>query len=76
MDIDERKTVDMLTKYSVSILSQRFVTVDGQSLQVGGNHRSGYVNSNSDRRRLTEEEPQDVQDAVFAIWGDTPTIDE
>lgn len=74
MDVEERKTVDMLTKDSVSILTQKFVTVDGQQLQVGDNHRSGYVNSAIDRQRLAEEEPQEIQDAVFAIWGSGATV--
>lgn len=76
MDIEERKTVDMLTKDSVSILTQKFVTVDNQKLQAGDNHRSGYVNSAIDRQRLTTEEPQEIQNAVFAMWGSSPTVQD
>lgn len=76
MNVEERKTVDMLTKDSVSILTQKFVTVDGQQLRVGENHRSGYTNSTSGRQRLTTEEPQEIQDAVFAMWGSSPTVQD
>lgn len=76
MDLEERKTVDMLTKDSVSILSQKFITIDGVPTQVGKNHRSGYVNSANGRKRLSEEEPQEIQDAVFAIWGSSPTVQD
>lgn len=76
MDIEERKTVDMLTKDSVSILTQKFITINDIPTQVGENHRNGYVNSESGRERLTEEEPQEVQDAVLAIWGELPTVTE
>ena len=70
------RAVDMLTKDSVSILTKKFVTVDNQKLQVGDNHRSGYVNSASDRQRLTTDEPQEIQDAVFAMWGSSPTVQD
>lgn len=76
MDVEERKTVDMLTKDSVSILTQKFVTIDGQQLQAGENHRCSYANSNGGRQRLAAEEPQEIQDAVFTIWGSSPTVQD
>lgn len=70
MNIEERKTVDMLTKTSVSILTQKFITIDGVPTQIGENHRSGYVNSEDGRRRLLAEEPEDVVNAILSFWGD------
>ena len=76
MEIKEKKTVDMLTNYSVSILTQKFIEIDGVETQVGQDHRRAYVNSKTGRSGLQENEPEEVVNAVFSIWGDTPTIEE
>lgn len=39
MEIKENKTVDILTTYSVSILTKKFINVDGVETQVGKNKR-------------------------------------
>lgn len=76
MEIKEKKTVDMLTTNSVSILTQKFIDVDGVETQIGENHRCAYANSETGRKDLQKQEPQDVVNSVFAIWGDVPTINE
>ena len=76
MNIIEKKTVDMLTTDSVSILTQKFIEVDGVETQVGQNHRKAYANSSIGRKELQEEQPENVTSAVFAIWGDITTIEE
>ena len=76
MEIKEKKTVDMLKKDSVSILTQKFIYVDGVETQVGENHRCAYSNSATGRKDLQKQEPQDVVKSVFAIWGNVPTINE
>ena len=76
MEIKEKKTVDMLTTDSVSILTQKFIDIDGVETQVGENHRCAYANSVTGRQDLQKQEPQDVVNSVFAIWGDVPTINE
>ena len=76
MEIKEKKTVDMLKKDSVSILTQKFINVDGVETQVGENHRCAYVNSKTGRNTLQKQEPHDVVNSVFAIWGNVPTINE
>lgn len=76
MDIQKKKTVDMLTTDSVSILTQKFIDVDGVETQVGQNHRCAYVNSETGRNALQSTEPEEVVTAVFAIWGDTPIVSE
>ena len=74
MEIKENKTVDMLTKDTVSILTKKFIEVEGVDQQVGENHRRAYINSQSGREDLEENEPEDVVNAVLAIWGDAPTV--
>ena len=72
----EKKTVDMLTTNSVSILTQKYIEVEGTYEQVGQNHRKAYVNSETGRSDLQGSEPEDVVNAVLSIWGDSPTVDE
>lgn len=76
MDIQKKKTIDMLTPDSVSILTQNYIEFNGVQNQVGQNHRCSYINSNTGRTFLQENESEEVVNAVFAIWGDTPTIEE
>ena len=76
MEIQEKKTVDMLTSESVSVLTQKFIDVDGVQTQVGQNHRCAYVNTEFGRKAITESEPEDVVSSVMSIWGDKPTIEE
>lgn len=76
MEIKVKKTVDMLTTQTVSILTQKFIELDGIDTQVGNDHRCAYANSVTGRQDLQKQEPQDVVNSVFAIWGDAPTINE
>ena len=76
MNIVEKKTIDMLTKDSVSILTQKFVMLDGVETKVGENHRRSYFNSENGRYELTNNEPEEVVNAVMAIWGSFATIQD
>lgn len=73
-EIKEEKTVDMLTKDSVSILTKKFIELDGEMNQVGENHRCAYENSIKGRETIQKNEPEYIVNSVFAIWGDEPTI--
>jgi hypothetical protein len=70
------KTIDMLTKDSVSIITKKFIEEEGKRLQVGENHRCAYINSITGRESITANEPEDVSSVVLAYWGDEPTIIE
>lgn len=72
--METKKIVDMLTEESVSIITQRYIEHEGETVQVGSNHRKGYSNSAAGRTELAEAEPKEVVEAVLAIWGDTPTV--
>ena len=76
MEINEEKTVDMLSTESVSILTRK-VLIDGEvKSQVGENHRRTYLNSVSGREELLKEQTENVVNAVFAIWGSEPVVEE
>lgn len=74
MNIEEKKTVDMLTSDSVSILTQKFIKEEERFSQVGEDHRKAYVNSETERKELMENEPTEVVESVMAFWGDMPTV--
>lgn len=74
MDVIQKATVDMLTNTSVSILTQKFVKIDGKETQLGKNHRKAYVNTEAGRQALMSEQEEATVQAVFAIWGDAPTV--
>lgn len=73
--IEEKLTIDMLTENSVSILTQKFYVENGISTQLGQNHRKAYSNTESGRLELAEL-PQNVQDSILAMWGESPTVIE
>lgn len=76
MEINEEKTVDMLSTESVSILTRK-VLIDGEvKSQVGENHRRTYLNSVSGREELLKEQTENVVNAVFAVWGSEPVVEE
>lgn len=76
MELTTKITLDMLTKDSVSVLKQQFITLNGVEMQVGGNVRNTYMNSTSGRTIVSEVLPQEYQNAVFAVWGETATVSE
>ena len=76
MDIKTKITLDMLTTDSVSILKQQYITVDGTDIRVGENVRNAYMNTQTDREQLKIILPEEYYNAVMAVWGDEPTIDD
>ena len=76
MEIKEKITLDMLTEDSVSILRQQYINVNGEEMQVGGNIRNAYMNSERGREQIKTFLPEAQYNAVIAVWGDTPTVNE
>ena len=76
MDLKEKITLDMLTKDSVSVLRQQFLNYNGVDMQVGGNIRNAYMNSKSGRKQLRAVLSDEYYNAVMAVWGADPTVDE
>ena len=76
MDIKTKITLDMLTTDSVSILKQQYITVDGTDTRVGENVRNAYMNTQTDREQLKIILPEEYYNAVMAVWGNEPTIDD
>ena len=76
MEIKEKIILDMLATDSVSVLKQKYITVDGADVKVGENVRNAYMNTQTERELLKEILPEEYYNAVMAVWGDTPTIAE
>ena len=74
--VAEEFYLDMLTKDSVSVRKQKFVDVDGEEHSVGDPWRRAYVNSSSGRQQVMDEVPEPYRSAIFAVWGEEPTVTE
>jgi len=72
----ERITLDMLTQDSVSLKKQNYVMAESQELPVGEPWRRAYINSTSGRAQVEAEVSEPYKTAIFAVWGDTPTVDD
>lgn len=76
MDLKEKITLDMLTADSVSVLRQQFLNYNGVEMQVGENVRNAYSNNEDDRALLKNILSEEYYNAVIAVWGNAPTVDE
>ena len=66
--MQEKITLDELTINSVSLVKQ--------ALPEGIPWRRAYVNSVSGRAQVESEVSEPYKTAIFAVWGETPTVDE
>ena len=74
IETTEKITLDNLTEKSVSVLTQQFADLNGQTVQIGENHRRAYMNSKYGRIELEATLPEPYLSSVLAVWGEEPTI--
>jgi hypothetical protein len=72
--VKEKYYLDMLTEESVSVRKQRLVELDGTEYPVGEPWRRAYINSQTGRAAVEAELPEPYRSAIFAVWGDEPTV--
>ena len=72
----EKITLDNLTENSVSVLTQRFADLNGQTVQIGENHRTAYINSEYGRIELKDKLQEPYLSSVMAVWGENPTVEQ
>lgn len=72
MEIQTKITLDKLNKNSVSVLTQQFVEINGESVQVGENHRAAFMNTTYGRIELAIRLPEPYLSSVLAVWGEEP----
>ena len=74
--MNEKITLDMLTQDSVSLKKQNYTTFGGVEYPIDQPWRKGYTNSTSGRTEVEAEVIEPYKTAIFAVWGETPTVGE
>jgi GTP-sensing pleiotropic transcriptional regulator CodY len=74
--MEERVYLDMLTQNNVDVRKQNIAIIDGKEYAVGDIYRKNYQNTERDRQEVLDEVPEPYSTAIFAVWGDTPTVIE
>jgi|LSQX01.2.fsa_nt_gb hypothetical protein len=74
--VGEKTIIEILTRDSISIKKQKYIVVDDQEYAVGEPWRRAYINSIRGREEVQNELPQAQVNAIMAVWGDVPTVDE
>lgn len=68
--------IDMLTQDGVCVKKQNYTTINEVEYLIGEPSRKAYVNSTRGRTEVQEELDTKYVTAIFAVWGDTPTVSE
>jgi len=71
--VTEQIALDMLTETSVSVRKERIAEIDGEVISLSP-HRRAYMNSPSGRQQVQDEVPEPYRSAIFAVWGESPTV--
>jgi hypothetical protein len=66
--------LDALTDNTVNVLIKEYITVDGDTFQVGKPSRRTYSNNSMDRIELENHLPERYFNAIICVWGEEPTI--
>lgn len=61
---------------SVTLIKQNYVTVEGAEYNAGQPAAVSYINSTNGRAEVESDVIDPYKTAIFAVWGDTPTVDE
>lgn len=70
--MNEKIIIDMLTSDYVSIVKERYITIDGEEKMID-RVRTAYSNSEQDRQAISELGVP-YSTAVLAVWGNEPTV--
>ena len=75
----EEKTsivIDYLDKDMVWIKKQKYAVVENEENSIGNPWRVAYDNSVNGRISVEKEVEEPYKTAIFALWGDSPTVQE
>lgn len=76
MDLITKILLQTLTPDSVTIVKKQYALIDDKKVQVGGDIRHTYMNTNTEREYLQQNLPNDYYTAIILIWGGSSTIEE
>lgn len=68
-------TLEQLTADSVNVLIVSSAKVNGKMYELERT-RMCYCNSPIGREQIVNDLPEQYANAVFAVWGDTPTLSD
>lgn len=74
--MNEKIIIDMLTQNSVSIKKIKITKIENKEYEVGEPWRRSYINSLRGREEIQSELDVKYVNAIFSVWGDTPTVKE
>lgn len=66
--------LEALTENTVNVLIKEYITVDGNTFQIGKPSRRTYSNTSMDRLELENRLPERYFNAIISVWGEKPTI--
>lgn len=69
-------TIERLTENEAEIKKQKYIKIKNVEYSIGEPWRKAYINTTGGREEVNRELEEKYQNAIFAIWGDTPTINE
>lgn len=72
----EKIILAMLDETSANIKRQTYIEQDGVEYTVGTPHRKEYMNNMIGRTAIKNELPKAQQNAILAVWGDAPTVED
>ena len=72
--MEERISLDYLTRQGVSVCRQKVLVENGEEYVVGLPHRRAYINSEQGREEIEAALSEPYRSAVLAVWGDAPSV--
>lgn len=67
--VEERISLDMLTKDSVSVVKCKVYVDAGEETQIGMQHRRAYDNSEMGIEDIKKDVPEPYLSTVLGLWG-------
>lgn len=74
--METKITLSNLSTDYVDVVWQDTIEVDGVIRNLDLPRASSYTNSEYGRSQVLLDLPENYQTAIFAVWGETPTIVE
>lgn len=67
--------LESLNKDNVNVVIETYINFENEEYKLG-RYRKCYANSPYGRTLVEEELPESYRNAIFEIWGDTPTLED
>jgi hypothetical protein len=72
--MNEKIFLNGLTTDGVTVIKQKYTTIEGVDYNIGEQWAKGYANSTQGRQEVQAEVIEPYLSAVMAMWGDSPTV--